>query len=120
MPSPRKGGRHAPAFILLFLAENPSHGAGLLKRMESALPFCLLDSAGLYRALQNLEKDGVVSSSWETPDSGGPKKIYRITHAGEALLAELAKDIEHRQENFRFFLEQWNRISKKDPRQEPL
>jgi DNA-binding PadR family transcriptional regulator len=120
MASPRKGGRHTPAFILLFLSENPSHGSGLLKKMEATLPFCLSDSAGLYRALQNLEKDGAVSSVWETPDSGGPKKIYRITRAGEALLAELASDIERRQENFRVFLEQWKKISKKDPSQEPL
>ncbi|NNM67933.1 MAG: helix-turn-helix transcriptional regulator [Spirochaetales bacterium] len=118
MSSPRKGGRHTPAFILLFLAENPSYGSGLLKKMESALPFCLVDSAGLYRALQNLEKDGAVSGSWETPDSGGPKKIYRITPAGAALLAELAKDIERRQENFRVFLEHWNKVSPKEPGQE--
>ncbi|MGO8695039.1 MAG: hypothetical protein ACLQMF_15365 [Rectinemataceae bacterium] len=48
--------------ILLFLNEGPSHGAGLLARMEAEMPHRLSDSAGLYRSLQSLENEG--SAGW--------------------------------------------------------
>ena len=33
-----------------------------------------------------MEKDGMVSSSWDTSESGPARRVYSITHAGEAYL----------------------------------
>jgi len=103
----RPGSRHTPAFLLLFLNEGPSHGAGLLARMESELPHSFADSAGLYRALQSLEREGSVETSWETQEAGAPRKIYRITPSGLAALEAFAEDIRRREENLGFFLERY-------------
>lgn len=48
--------RHTPAFILLYLAQKPAYGALLFKRFEEDIPFNLIDTPALYRALNNLEK----------------------------------------------------------------
>lgn len=100
----RKAGRHTPAFVLLFLSERPSHGAALLARMEDEMPRCLSDSAGLYRTLQSLEREGSVKGRWEPQGSGPPRKIYELTGKGRAALRGFAEDIRDREANLRFFL----------------
>ena len=102
----RKNGRHMPAFLLLFLAQEPLHGAALLTKMEKDLPFCFADSAGLYRALQSLEAEGLIQGTWENIDNGVPRKIYAITPAGRLELKAQAEDLRQRQENIRVFFEQ--------------
>lgn len=104
-PGRRRNGRHTPAFLLLFLNERPSHGADLLARMKAEMPHCLADSAGLYRSLQSLERDGSVKTAWEARPSGPPRRVYTITRRGRAALRVFAEDIRGREANFRFFLE---------------
>ena len=103
----RKQSRHLAAFILLFLREESAHGAALLARMEAEMPRCSADSAGLYRALQALEKDGSVKASWQEQPSGAPRKVYSVTAKGKKVLGELAEDIRVRAENLRFFLNRY-------------
>lgn len=105
----RASGRHTPAFLLLFLNEGPANGASLLARMEAELPHCFSDSAGVYRALQSLEREASVEASWETEGEGPPRKVYRMTAAGRAALAAFADDIRRREENLRFFLKRYGR-----------
>ena len=100
----KKHGRHTPAFLLLFLDREPAYGAGLLMKMQTELPYCFSDSAIVYRSLQEMEKNGLVASSWETPDAGAPRKWYSITSAGKEALAEQAEDIRQRFENFSYFI----------------
>lgn len=104
--------RHAPAFILLFLAQENSYGAALLNKMQRDLPVCRADSAVIYRALQDLEEDGAVKSSWETDTSGPARKWYEITKKGLEQLAEFKQDIEMCKNNFEFFLESYKKIIK--------
>lgn len=99
-----KNGRHTPAFILLFLREGPLYGAQILSRMEREMPRCFTDSPGLYRALQNLEKEGAVEASWVKSDTGVPTKIYQITSLGLQTLQGFAEDIRLRRENLDFFI----------------
>ena len=100
----KKHGRHTSAFILLFLAREPDYGAGLLLKMQTELPYCFSDSAIVYRSLQEMEKNGLLTASWETPDAGAPRKWYAITSAGKEALAEQAEDIRQRHENFTYFI----------------
>ena len=100
-------GRHTPAFLLLFLTEGPSYGALLLSRMESELPFCLSDSAIVYRSLKQMEGDGLVETEWIPEESGQPRKWYRISAAGRAVLADYAEDIRRRVQNLQFFLDRY-------------
>lgn len=106
-----KNGRHTPAFLLLFLAEAPSYGALLLSRLEAELPHCFSDSAIVYRSLQEMEKNGLVETSWRLTDTGQPRKWYTITVKGEQALNEHAEDIRLRLANFEFFLSRYQVLS---------
>ena len=107
----KKHGRHTPAFLLIFLAEAPSYGAMLLKRLQSELQYCLSDSANVYRSLQEMENDELVETSWETREAGVPRKWYTITPKGKLALQEQAQDIIKRRANFEFFLSRYKNIT---------
>jgi DNA-binding PadR family transcriptional regulator len=106
--------RHAPAFILLFLARENLYGASLLSKMQEELPRCFADSAVIYRSLQELEEDGSVEACWETDVSGPARKWYAITARGYERLAQFKEDIEIRKKNLEFFLKSYKIIVKKD------
>ena len=40
---------------------------------------------GVYRILRQLEKDGLVSSGWDTSKEGPARRLYSLTDAGRAL-----------------------------------
>lgn len=105
-----KYGRHTPAFLLLFLAEAPAYGALLLTKLQTELPYCFSDSASVYRSLQDMEKDDLVETRWETPEAGQPRKWYTITPKGMLALQEQSQDICKRHENFEFFLSRYSSI----------
>lgn len=107
----KKHGRHTPAFILLFLADAPAYGALILTRLQTELPHCFSDSAAVYRCLQELEKNDLVTTHWETKESGQPRKWYTITSKGRQALDQQAKDIRLRRANFEFFLSHYEKLS---------
>ena len=88
-PEPRLLG----PWILLLLTEQPSHGYGVIKRIN-AVGFDNVDRV-VYRTLAELERDGLLSVSWDTPDVGPARKVYGITDRGEDRLASAIRSIEH-------------------------
>lgn len=76
--------------ILLTLAEGPMHGYGILKSAEERSKGSVrLDPANLYRALQRLERDGLVEDGGEGPASesgGAPRRYHRLTTFGRDVL----------------------------------
>lgn len=95
--------RHAPAFILLFLARGCDYGGSLLAAMQQEMPHFFGDSATTYRTLRSLEKEECIVSQWKVQTAGRPKRIYSLTPKGWERLEEYAADIQMRLENFRFF-----------------
>lgn len=109
-----KRGRHTPAFILLFLAEEPSYGLDLFKKMDETLPDNTIDCAAIYRSLSDLEKSGMVQSYWDTVTSGPAKKYYSITEDGLKKLDEYNKDIEGKIANLTFFINKYKTLNPKE------
>lgn len=71
--------------LLLLLAEMPSHGYDLLVRLaQLGLPAA--DPGGLYRMLRALERDGLVTSRWETSEAGPARRTYELTDEGREWL----------------------------------
>lgn len=103
-------GRHLPAFLLLFLAKKPDYGSALLQRMEEEMPFNHGDGPAVYRALNELEKCGAVTSSWDASSAGAAKKCYTITDVGRSQLADFKTDIEQRKQNLEFFLASYEKL----------
>lgn len=79
--------------ILLLLREWSSYGYDLMERM-AAFGFAAMNPGSLYRVLRQLEKDGMVSSAWDTSGQGPARRMYSITDAGEAYLNLWANGIE--------------------------
>ena len=71
--------------ILLLLAEEPRHGYGLAKGVH-ALQVGRVDRPSVYRALAQLEADGLIGSSPETSQPGQGRRVYSLTEQGEHVL----------------------------------
>lgn len=84
--------------VLHCLARQPAHGYALLVSLRQASEGLLtLKEGTLYPILYRLEDGGYIAASWQHPAepmAGAPaarqvpKKIYTVTEAGRALLAE--------------------------------
>jgi PadR family transcriptional regulator PadR len=78
-----------PVLILTVLAQGASHGYAIAREIERQSDCGLtLREGSLYPALRVLEQDGFVESDWEIQASGPARKVYRITEAGQAELAQ--------------------------------
>ena len=77
--------------ILKTLSLEPMHGWGISQRVQQISKGVLeVNQGSLYPALQRLEKDGLVTSDWDTTDNNRRARYYRLTITGRrALGAEL-------------------------------
>ena len=73
---------------LLTLSE-ADYGYRLLERLEEA--GFTVDANTLYPLLRRLEKQGLLTSDWNT-DEARPRKYYRTSEEGQELAAELLAD----------------------------
>lgn len=73
---------------LLTLRE-PGYGYGLLESLEAI--GISVDGNTLYPLLRRLEKQGLLTSEWNT-DEARPRKFYRTSADGERLAAALLTD----------------------------
>src|SRR5258705_9162942 len=71
--------------ILLLLAEEPRHGYSLMGELRD-LRFGHVDRPSVYRALAQLERDGLLESWSETPTAGPIRHVYGVTPTGEKAL----------------------------------
>ncbi|WP_169581868.1 MULTISPECIES: PadR family transcriptional regulator [Microbacterium] len=73
----------------LRLLEQPGYGYGLLEELgERGFP---TDANTLYPLLRRLEKQGHLTSEWNT-DEARPRKFYRTSDAGARLASALTDD----------------------------
>ena len=75
---------------LVLLEEESSHGYELMERMEEEFGFEQINAGSVYRALRQMEKEGMVVSESEEPDPEACWLRYSITAWGEAYLEYLA------------------------------
>jgi DNA-binding PadR family transcriptional regulator/polyisoprenoid-binding protein YceI len=71
--------------ILLLLAEKPRHGYRLIDPL-TALGFGPVERPQVYRALAELEGDGLVRSWLEPPTAGSARHVYALTADGQQAL----------------------------------
>ncbi len=88
--------------ILLTLREWNSYGYELMER-AAVFGFEAMNPGTLYRALRQMEKDGLCESKWETSRGGPARRMYSITDAGEAYLDFWAEALEQYQRNMEAF-----------------
>ena len=72
--------------LLAFLKNWNAYGYQLSQRLvEAGLP--AFDSGTVYRTLRQLERTGLVSSFWDTSESGPARRMYSLTKAGDLFLS---------------------------------
>ncbi len=71
--------------ILLLLSEQPGYGYGLVPRLVE-FRFGHVDRPAVYRALSQLERDGLVQVSAHDHQPGQARRVYSVTPLGERVL----------------------------------
>lgn len=103
--------------LLLMLREWSSYGYELMEKMTQ-FGLSAINPGTFYRTLRQMEKDGMVSSSWDTSEGGPARRVYSITDAGEAYLKFWADSLEQYQKMmnsfFRLYTLRPNQPEKKD------
>jgi poly-beta-hydroxybutyrate-responsive repressor len=82
--------------LLLMLREWSSYGYELMEKM-STFGLAAMNPGTFYRTLRQMEKEGMVSSSWDTSEGGPARRVYSITEAGEAYLKYWAESLDQYQ-----------------------
>ena len=69
--------------------QHPHYGYALLQALSKAgIP---VDAGTLYPLLRRLEKQGVLTSNWDTSDVR-PRKFYRLSETGQELYGRLKSE----------------------------
>ena len=105
-------------FLLLALEQWQSHGYELIRRM-TAFGFEALDRGSVYRVLRQLEKDGLVSSGWDTSKDGPARRLYALTDAGRAYLSVWAVSLRGYQAMLEQFFALYPPAAPPEPSQAP-
>ncbi|MEO8972858.1 MAG: poly-beta-hydroxybutyrate-responsive repressor [Ktedonobacteraceae bacterium] len=88
--------------LLLMLREWSSYGYELMEKMAT-FGLRTMNAGTFYRTLRQMEKDGMVSSNWDTSEGGPARRVYSITDAGEAYLNFWAQSLDHYQKMMESF-----------------
>ena len=73
--------------ILQILSLEPLHGYAIAQRIEMISKHAVqVNQGSLYPALQRLEKNGLVTSDWDTTDNNRRARYYRLTAGGRKAL----------------------------------
>jgi PadR family transcriptional regulator PadR len=93
-PCPTRIYRFMEPCLLLLLHRSSSHGYSLqdeLKEFGFAEP--AVDPSVVYRALREMEEQGLLTSTWDTEGSGPPRRVYRLTAQGDQYLTRWVADL---------------------------
>jgi PadR family transcriptional regulator, regulatory protein PadR len=100
--------------LLLILREWSSYGYELMERVAT-FGLAAMNPGTFYRTLRQMEKDGMVRSSWDTSETGPARRMYSITEAGETYLKYWADSLNQYQKLMdTFFRLYTGRPSQKD------
>ncbi len=100
--------------ILLLLREAPAHGYDLLQRLLP-LGFARDDPGRVYRALHDLEKEGLVGSAWEASEVGPDRRIYELTRKGLQELHQNVRTLDEARNVLESFLGRYEELAAPPP-----
>ena len=82
--------------VLALLVRGKTHGYDVVQQLHGLEIFADLppDTSGVYKVLKSMEREGLVSASWQLGDSGPAKRQYALTKQGVVCLKRWAKTLE--------------------------
>jgi PadR family transcriptional regulator PadR len=84
------------SWLLLLLRNWNAHGYQLIQTLM-AMGLGLVDPATVYRTLRQLEKEGLITSTWDPGTAGPARRVYTLSDAGEEYLRLWANQLEQYQ-----------------------
>jgi transcriptional regulator len=80
---------HLDMIVLAALAASPAHGYAVIEEIKrrSGDAFNLPEGT-VYPVLHRLEAAGLLSSRWQTAESGRRRRVYALTKRGSRALAD--------------------------------
>ncbi len=103
--------------LLLMLREWSSYGYELMERMAT-FGLNAMNAGTFYRTLRQMEKEGMVSSCWDTSEGGPARRMYSITEAGEAYLKYWADSLDQYQKMMDTFFRLYTGRSRQEDKKE--
>ena len=103
--------------LLVMLREWSSYGYELMEKM-AAFGLTTMNAGTFYRTLRQMEKNGMVSSSWDTSEGGPARRVYSITEAGENYLKFWASSLAHYQKMMNMFFQLYKVQPSEEDKQE--
>ncbi|HEV7466904.1 MAG TPA: PadR family transcriptional regulator [Candidatus Dormibacteraeota bacterium] len=79
--------------LLLLLEESPGHGYELRDRLAELGASAPPDTAIVYRALNAMENEGLISSRWQPSTEGPQRRCYALTAEGREALGDWARQL---------------------------
>jgi len=76
--------------VLKTLETAPNHGFGIAAHVEAASEQLIrIEEGSLYPALHRLEREKMVTATWQTTENGRRTRLYRLTPAGKKRLSDV-------------------------------
>lgn len=81
--------------LLAMLSHKQTHGYALLQQLAELRFFAEAppDTSGVYKALKEMELEGLVSSSWDLDGSGPARRRYALSRSGKACIKQWVKTL---------------------------
>jgi PadR family transcriptional regulator PadR len=98
------------ACLLLLLAESPGHGYDLGDAL-AGLGVEVTDSGRVYRALREMEREGLVVSWWQQTARGPARRMYHLTERGGEQLQARAALVGETRRHLSGYLARWRRVA---------
>ena len=94
-----------PVALFLLKSKGRAYGYELANDLPAhALTDAEIEIGSLYRTMRQLEKNGFVSSEWDTGQEGPARRQYQLTRAGEEHLVEWLAVLEHLADSMQRFV----------------
>ena len=94
--------------LLLLLRERPGHGYELVDRLRT-LGLVEGDSAGVYRTLRSLERQGLTRSVWRSSAAGPARRTYSLTAEGLSALDAVTREVRDTRRTLDAYLDRYSR-----------
>jgi PadR family transcriptional regulator PadR len=73
------------AWLLVMLRDLDRHGYEIMKELKRNFAVAS-DPGTVYRLLRQLERDGYITSRWDSKEQGPARRIYKLTEEGSDAL----------------------------------
>jgi PadR family transcriptional regulator, regulatory protein PadR len=90
--------------VLLLLRQWNSYGYELMEKMTT-FGLAMMNPGTFYRILRQMEKDGMINSTWDTSKTGPARRVYSITEVGESYLKFWAESLNQYQKMMNSFFQ---------------